>query len=205
MLPFAHVGITLGTAVLLNGLFGGHSENDTKERRESSAETAAESHQSHSAEAWVTSVGRRIDLRVLLVGSLLPDIIDKPVGRLVFGTFGCRLFCHTLLFLLVIALAGLYLYLSRHKNWLLVLGFGTFMHLVLDEMWLDTQTLLWPVRGFSFPTVERTGWVQGIFHELFASPKIYVSELVGIAVLGCFAWLLVRRGRVYAFIRHGQI
>ena len=205
MLPFAHVGITLGTAVLLNGLFGGHSENETKERRESSAETAAESHQSHSAEAWVTSVGRRIDLRVLLVGSLLPDIIDKPVGRLVFGTFGCRLFCHTLLFLLVIALAGLYLYLSRHKNWLLVLGFGTFMHLVLDEMWLDTQTLLWPVRGFSFPTVERTGWVQGIFHELFTSPRIYVSELVGIAMLAWFAWLLVHRGKVYAFIRHGQM
>jgi len=199
---FAHAGITLGTAVLLNGLIGGRSENETSQRGESSAETAAES---HSAEAWVASVGRRIDLRVLLVGSLLPDIIDKPVGRLVFGTFGCRLFCHTLLFLVVIAFAGLCLYLSHHKNWLLVLGFGTFMHLVLDEMWLYTHTLLWPLQGFSFPNVERTGYEQDMWHKLFTSPGTYVPELVGIAMLAYFAWVLVRRGKVYAFIRHGQV
>ena len=50
-------------------------------------------------------------------------------------------------------------------------------------MWLDTQTLFWPAQGFSFPTVDYTDWEQGIWHELFTSLKIYVSELVGIAML----------------------
>ena len=185
---FAHPGVTLGTAVLLNGLVVGHSGNESAQRGESSAETRAES---HSVEARIVSVGRRIDLRVLLVGSLLPDIIDKPVALLLPDPFGGRLVCHSLLFLLVIALAGLYLYLSRRRNWLLVLGFGIFMHLVLDEMWIDTQTLLWPVRGFSFARAEQQ--------------DRWVPELVGVVVLGCFAWLLVRRGKVWGFIRHGQL
>jgi len=172
------------------------------ERGESYAETAGKS---HSAEAWFASVGRRIDLRVLLIGSLLPDLIDKPIGRLVYGTFGCRLFCHTLIFLLLIVFAGLLLFVRRRQNWLLVLGFGIFMHLVLDGMWLDTQTLLWPLQGFSFPNVERTGWEQSIWHRLFTSLNVYVPELVGIAILACFAWLLVQRRRVHAFIRHGQV
>ena len=173
------------------------------ERGESYAETAGKS---HSAEAWFASVGRRIDLRVLLIGSLLPDLIDKPIGRLVYGTFGCRLFCHTLIFLLLIVFTGLLLYVRRRQNWLLVLGFGTFMHLVLDVTWpVDTQTLLWPLQGLSFPDVERTGWEQGMWHKLFTFPSIYVPELVGMAMLAYFAWLLVHRGRVYAFIRHGQV
>ncbi len=186
--------------MLLGRLFGGRSEDETSGRGESSTETAAEA---HSAETWVASAGRRIDLRLLLVGSLLPDL-DKPIGRLVFGTFGGRLFCHCLLFLLIIASAGLCLYLSRHKNWLLVLGSGVFLHLILDRMWLDTKTLLWPSRGFSFD-VERTGWLQSISHKLFTFPSVYVPELVGIAILACFAWLLFHRRTVHAFTRHGQI
>lgn len=201
MLLFAHVGITLGAALLLNSLFGSHSDDETTERSESSIKAAA---WAHSASARVRSAGRRFDLRALLVGSLLPDIIDKPMGRLVFGTFGGRLFCHTLTFVLVIALAGLYLYVRRRNNWLLVLGFGLFMHLVLDEMWLDPQTLLWPAQGFSFH-VERTGWEQIIWHRLFTYPNVYVPELVGIALLACFAGLLVLRGKVCALIKHGWL
>jgi inner membrane protein len=198
---FAHTGITLGTAVLLNGLIGGRFGDKTTERAYSSAETEAAS---HSAEAWFVSLGRRIDLRVLLVGSLLPDIIDKPLGLFVFGTFWCRLFCHSLLFLVVITCAGLYLYTSRHRNWLLVLGFGIFMHLVLDEMWLDTHTLLWPLQGFSFPTVYYPNSEQGVTGGLDVA-KLLASELVGLVVLGWITWLLVRSGKVYAFIRHGQV
>ena len=48
-----------------------------------------------------------------MVGALLPDIIDKPVGlfflREAFGHG--RLFSHTLLFPTLVALVGFYLYL----------------------------------------------------------------------------------------------
>ena len=193
MYVFAHTGITTGTALLLNSFVGGHSANAPKERAESSAGTPAES---RFGEAWVTSLGRRIDLRVLLVGSLLPDIVDKPIGRLVYGTFGYRLYCHTLLFLVVTAIAGLSLYLSRHKNWLLILAFGIFMHLVLDEVWLDPTTFLWPLKGLSLS--EPAASYESVH-------CFYAWEAVGLVVLGWIAWVLVRRGKVRAFIRHGQV
>jgi len=193
---FAHTGITAGTALLLNRFIGGHSANAAKGSGESSAGTPAEG---RFAEVWVTSLGRRIDLRVLLVGSLLPDIIDKPLAVLYSGTLGGRTFSHTLLFLLATAIAGLCLYLSRHKSWLLVLAFGVFMHLVLDEMWLRPGTLLWPLQGLSFggPVASHS---LAVYLLIF-----FISEAVGLVVLGWMAWVLFRRGKVRAFIRHGQV
>lgn len=202
MLLFAHTGIALGTAVALNGLFGHHPDNETTSEPESSAKTSA---RWRLVETWVTSLGRRIDIRALLVGAVISDAIDKPVGRLLYGTFGCRLFSHSLMFLLLIVLAGLFLYQRRRQNWLLVLGFGVFTHLILDEMWLDVQTLFWPVLGLSFPTVNYAYWEDGVLHRLFTSPKVYVPELAGLLVLGWIAWILVRRGKVSAFIWHGRI
>jgi membrane-bound metal-dependent hydrolase YbcI (DUF457 family) len=199
---FGHAGIALGAAVVLNGLFGRPTENEPAESDEPSSRLAA---RWRSAEAWAVSLGQRFDLRLLLLGSVVSDIVDKPAGRLFYGTFGCRLFCHSLMFLLIVAIAGLYLYLSRHKNWLLVLAFGIFTHLALDEMWLDTQTFLWPAYGFSFPTVVQSEWAEGVLHRLFTSPNVYVPELLGLVTIVWIAWLLVRRGKVYAFIRHGQI
>jgi inner membrane protein len=198
---FAHTGIALGAAALLNGFCGSRQENEATETDECAAPTAAKL---RSVEAWLVSLGRRIDLRVLLIGALLPDIIDKPAGLLVYGTIWCRLFSHSLLFLALIAGAGFILYARWHKNWLLVLAFGVFMHLVLDEMWLDMHTLLWPAQGFSFPSVYLPDPGQGTPPEQEMA-KVLISELVGLVVLGWFAWLLVRRAKLYAFIRYGQV
>lgn len=202
MLLFAHAGIALASAVLLNGLFGGRLDNETTKRTESPLKSSS---RSRLVEAWVTSLGRRIDVRALLVGAVISDVIDKPVGRPVYGTFGCRLFSHSLAFLLLILLAGLLLYSHRRQNWLLVLGFGVFTHLVLDEMWLDTQTLFWPILGPSFPTISHNYWEDDVLHGLFTSPKVYLPELAGVIVLGWITWFVLRRGNISAFVRHGRI
>ena len=202
MLLFAHAGITFGTAVVLNGLFGSHLDNAATKRNEPPPKTSA---RSRLMETWFTSLSRRIDVRALLAGAVVSDVIDKPLGRLFYGTFGCRLFCHSLIFLLLIVFAGLLLHFRRHQNWLLVLGFGVFTHLLLDEMWGDTQTLFWPVLGLSFPTVSYSYWEDDVFHRLFTSPKVYLTELSGLLILGWTAWFLVRRGKVSAFVRHGRI
>jgi inner membrane protein len=153
------------------------------------------------------SLVKRIDVRILLIGALLPDIIDKPVGVYFFrDTFSSgRIFSHTLLFLVLITLGGLFLYWSRNKIWLLVLSFGTFIHLILDEMWRSPQTLLWPLYGFSFERIDLTRWTWDMFHELLTNPTVWISELAGVVVVACFIWLLVRRGNLYAFIRYGRI
>lgn len=53
---------------------------------------------------------RWIDLAFLALGSMLPDIIDKPLGLLAFGTPAAgRTISHTLLFLMVLAAQAFYL------------------------------------------------------------------------------------------------
>ena len=52
---------------------------------------------------------RGADLAFVLLGSMLPDIIDKPLGTILFGTPAMgRIFAHTLLFLLLLAAVAIY-------------------------------------------------------------------------------------------------
>ncbi len=99
MLVFAHAGINLGAAALAVGVAGGGLASEIGKA------------------SWFVALARRVDIRLQLVGSLLPDIIDKPVGQFFFReTFSNdRIFSHTLLFLIIIAAAGFYLY-KRHRQ-----------------------------------------------------------------------------------------
>jgi hypothetical protein len=56
-----------------------------------------------------------IDPKYLVIGALLPDLIDKPLGRVIFASTiaNGRIIGHTLLFALLIFLMGLYLYEKR--------------------------------------------------------------------------------------------
>jgi hypothetical protein len=214
MLLFGHTGITLAAAVLLNGTLAKSHILPTR-RYElrghpplSSGEPSGQN-RSSGAVSWLTSLADRIDIRLLLIGSLLPDLIDKPIGRFFFtGTFSNRMFCHTLIFLIVITLSGLYLYWSRKKTWLLVLAFGTFTHLILDTMWLFPRTLLWPLYGISFERyalIDLSHWIKHMVYALFTYPAICIPELAGAVVVTWFVWLLVRRGKLRTFIRNGQV
>ena len=215
MLIFGHTGITLATAVLLNAALAKHSTPSTRKNRLSgtpkfSSEKSSHQGRSSNTLSWFTSLGSRVDIRLLLIASLLPDIIDKPLGLFLFhDLFGTgRMFFHTLLFLSVITLVGLYLYISRKKTWLLVLSFGTFTHLIFDAMWQTPQTFLWPLYGFSFErhdSIALIDWIQELYRKLLIYPVISVPELVGATVMIWFAWRLVHKRNLYAFIRNGRV
>lgn len=195
MLPFAHTGITLGAAWLLkSGLTRGRVLSATRCDYTGQVNPSAP-HRS----------GVSMDYRLVMVGAMLPDLVDKPIGVFLFrDTFSNgRIFCHTLLFLIVISLAGLYLYRGRGGIWLLILSFGTFTHLILDQMWLDPGTLLWPIYGFTFPKVDLSNWTLNMWHMLQTDPAIYVPELVGMIILAGFVAVLAHREKVLAFIRNG--
>ena len=213
MLIFGHVGITLGAAVTLNGTLSKSyplttKENKIKEPPQASSELVpAQNRTSDSRASWLASLANSIDIRLLLLGSLLPDIIDKPIGQFFFRDTlsNGRIFCHTLLFLILITLAGLYLYRSCGKAWLLVLSFGTFTHLILDQMWLEPRTILWPLYGFAFEKIDLTDWTENIFHALRTNPGVYVPEIVGAVILIWFTLVLVRDRKIRTFIKKGQV
>ena len=97
-----------------------------------------------------------IDYRLILLGSMLPDIIDKPLGIWLLDTG--RSIGHTLVFGSVLVAAGFTLYAWRCSTGLLGLSFASVIHLVLDQMWLAPRTLLWPAYGWSFERGDVEEW-----------------------------------------------
>jgi inner membrane protein len=209
MLLFGHIAIPLGAVILLNGAISrsqaNYLANEPKGNPQPSPEVPPQNCSSGIASRFA-SLLNRIDMRLLIIGSLLPDIIDKPIGVFIFReTFSNgRIFGHTLLFLILLTLGGLLLYWRRNKLWLLVLAFGTFVHLILDQMWLEPRTFLWPLYGFSFPRMDLTHWTWDMLYNLLTNPAVWISELAGAVIVGCFIWLLIRRRNLYAFVRNGQ-
>jgi len=89
------------------------------------------------------SVG--LDFRLIAIGSMLPLLIDLPIGHRTLG--------HTLAFA-VVALVVVMLWPMRgsrlaRRRWL-CLPIGIFAGLVLSGAWTDTELFWWPFFGTSF-------------------------------------------------------
>lgn len=213
MLLLGHTGITLGITILASAAFSRSYSTAAKtngERKHLDHPRKVPSSRNSSAAgrlSWISFLASHIDIRVLLIGSLLPDIIDKPLGHFFFRETlsNGRIICHTLLFLILITLAGLYRYKSRRRTSLLAVSFGTFTHLILDQMWRAPRTLFWPICGFTFDRMDLTDWLPNILHALMTDPQVYVPELAGTAVLVWCTLALVRKRQVFYFLKSGQV
>ena len=199
MLALGHVGLTFGAAAIISKL--------ATLRRPLPPRAVPPASGPHPTR-WppsLLSLARYLDLRLLLAGSLLPDLIDKPLGHLFFpaALSNGRIYAHTLVFLALITLAGLAVRRAAGRNWLLVLSFGTATHLVFDSMWSMPRTLLWPAYGFAFDRIATQEWVPRMVLALQTNPSIYVSEAIGGIALLWFASILLRSRSVVAFIKYG--
>jgi membrane-bound metal-dependent hydrolase YbcI (DUF457 family) len=94
-----------------------------------------------------------MDPKYLVIGALLPDLIDKTLGRVIFASTiaNGRIVGHTLLFSIFIFLMGLYLYEKRRDVRVFSLAIGSFFHIIEDQMWKTPKTLFWPILGLKFP------------------------------------------------------
>ena len=161
MFVFGHIGITLGIAFVL-------------------------------FQFVLPKLGIKLDINYLFIalGAILPDLIDKPIGRILFSesVANGRLFGHTLLFAFILVTIGFLL--NTHRNEIFCLAFGTFLHLLEDRLWKTPATLFYPLYGFSFPkgTVTGENWIQYFLSIIGNSYQptlsfVFVSEIIGIVVL----------------------
>lgn len=141
-----------------------------------------------------------IDYRFLIVGSLLSDIIDKPLGNIVLYDLlnNGRIIGHTLLFAVILAVIGLY----RKK--IMYIAAGVFTHLALDRMWGDPKTLLWPFLG---DFIRRDFRFTDLIDSFYADPFNYIGEVAGIVIL---ISLIVKhrlylKHRIKDFLATGQL
>jgi inner membrane protein len=133
-----------------------------------------------AAIVYATLGRRRIDYRVVLLGALLPDLVDVPIGRFFLrDRYGSQhLWGHTLLLVVVLSF-GVMLFLRGEaaRRWF-VLPMAALVHLGLDAMWSHPITFYWPLFGTDFPREQLGPW----WHAL-ARPVEILKELVGLGLL----------------------
>jgi len=128
----------------------------------------------------------RASLAFLALGSMLPDIIDKPLSQIVFGSPSMgRTVAHTLLFLMLLATLCFYFQDIR----LFSLTWGVLIHLSLDFMWNSPETLLWPLLGAfpRAPLLDIKGYLEMLLSGL-KNPGIAIPEIAGLAYLIFFGY-----------------
>ena len=141
----------------------------------------------------------RVDYRLILLGAILPDLIDKPLG-IALG-LETRVWAHTFLFLFAV------LALSFVPSWhvLRFVGFGVATHLLLDRIWQQSYIALYPIDGWAFPLApfDAGSW----FDTLLRDPYVQLGEVLGFAVLVLFAWRhrLGSWRALRAFVGHGAL
>lgn len=152
MFLFAHVGITLGLATLISGAI--RERHELRNGSNGPPDTVSQGKYLKTKETFSEAIGLKslsefLDIRILMVGSLFPDLIDKPLEFI--GFSDVRSITHTLIVNLFVLVTGLFLFINYKKTWLLAIAIGMSTHLILDSMWLARHTLFWPTFGWSFP------------------------------------------------------
>jgi len=133
----------------------------------------------------------RLNLPIVLVCALLPDIIDKGLWALGMGP--SRYVAHTLLFLFLVSLV----FFLWKRSYGLSAFLGLASHLLLDQLDGGTSVpWLYPFISYSFPEHEVAP--GRFFSNLFAAleynftPSNLIKELVWIIAVSVFALLAQR-------------
>lgn len=128
----------------------------------------------------------KVDLRFLALGALLPDLIDKPLGTLMFPALfnsSSQVIGHTLLFSIILMVAVL-LATRRgrvRRRWMAV-AIGALIHLLLDAMWTVQETFLWPAFGWEFPPGVPEYW-SALLERFISNPWRILQEVIGLGYL----------------------
>lgn len=139
-----------------------------------------------------------LSYRMVLLGTVLPDLIDKPLYYILSWTTGkkgadlglisgTRTFGHTAAFLIVITLTAV----VRKSKPLAALALGIASHLLLDslaDIWSGKaysqsiqEVILWPFSNWHFPITPYHGIAEHL--SIWNRPVVFWGEVVGLMFL----------------------
>lgn len=127
---------------------------------------------------WYVFRDPRFDYRLLIVGSVLPAVVDAFFGgaRVLHGLT----FSVALLAVVMVVTAGR----KPIRKTLLGLPVGTMLHLVYTGAWTNTTAFWWPFFGFDFDGARHPVAVRGWWN--------LVLEVVGCTL----CWWIVQRAQL---------
>jgi inner membrane protein len=161
-----------------------------------------------AALTYVTLGRRRIDYRFVLVGSVIPDVVDGVLTALgVVRSPAGRHIAHSLLAVVVVAVAVILGLSGTTRLAAFGLSVGWLLHLVGDGMWRAPETFLWPAFGTGFSLAPGEPYSWDLVTEPLAHLGTWAAELAGAALLAWFyvAFRLGERRRLRAFLADGYL
>lgn len=141
-----------------------------------------------------------VNFKWIAFGALLPDLIDKPLGRIVLAeTIGSgRIFAHTLLFGILLGLIAYYAFYRKGWTIPLIVAGASFCHLLEDQMWNSPRAFLWPFLGWEFPRDTFSGGFIEYFMRILnnsynpAYSGVFIPEIIGLGIIFLFVGNYIR-------------
>ena len=129
---------------------------------------------------WVVFRDAAIDHRLVVLGALLPDVLDALGG----GGAG---WAHSLAGSAAVLAAVMVGTIGRRRarRTLLAIPIGMFFHLVLDAAWADPDVFWWPLGGWSFgdepiPVVGRSTALNVLLELMGAAALVWAWRRFGL-------------------------
>jgi hypothetical protein len=137
----------------------------------------------HAATAMVATrwVSEKVDLRWVVFFGILADLVDKPLGLILFRQTlnNGRVYFHSILVNLLVMTV---LIIVRKP---LVYSLALWVHQFCDLMWARPWVALWPLKGaLGYRDLPLDEWVYSVF-----GPYNVTTEIAGFVF---FAWLVFR-------------
>jgi hypothetical protein len=146
----------------------------------------------------------KVDIRFLLFGALLADLIDMPIGTVILAerySTG-ELWAHSLLVPAVYMSTVLLLTRrGRTRRAYMAVGVAWLFHLLLDGMWTGPEVFFWPFSGWEIPAGEAPYWPLA-WERALGDPWRWILEIVGLSYL---IWLWFAQGLNIAARRKGTM
>ena len=160
-----------------------------------------------AALVYVSLGRRRIDYRYILIGAVLPDIVDGVARHFLDYEGSGRGAAHGLLSFMVLAVLVVVAFKGETRLALFGVPVGWLTHIVLDGIWQTPKTFLWPAFGTAFDASPAEPYSWALILDPGAHLMLWAGEIVGLLALAWFwvAHRLGHDGRLRLFFRDGYL
>jgi membrane-bound metal-dependent hydrolase YbcI (DUF457 family) len=128
------------------------------------------------------------------LGSVLPDIVDKPLGHLILSSTldNGKIFFHSIVIVLLFLITGLVVWRYYRSFSFLIVGFGMFLHQLVDMMWKQPVNWYYPLLG-----PYQAGVSSGYFQRALLAELSSVTEWIFFAAIVVVAFVLYRSNALH--------
>ncbi|NMM65085.1 hypothetical protein HBE96_21100 [Clostridium sp. P21] len=162
---------------------------------------------------------RLIDYRIVILGSILPDIIDKPIVQVIYGlqNHEGHFIAHSFIFSALLIILGIVMFLKSKNKSILLLGICTFIHQIFDKMMVMPNIMfLSTINLDHFIVLKRFKFVNNIMVFItekfpyfsgvviyFEKPCVFISEVMGLIIIVYFVYKLYKNKGYENFLKQG--